>query len=294
MRAFAEMNPAAVTVHLLLTACITIFCMEPLLLTLSLVCAAAFFVARNGTRHKGFHVFAIGLPLLFALLNPLWNQHGTTVLFLINDRAITLEALCYGGVTGLRLAGMLYWFRSFSDLMTSEKLFYLFRHLSPRLALVFSMTVRHLALFRQQMRKIQQSQRALGLYREDHFIDDVRGGMRVFSVLMTWALENGIITANSMSARGYGSGKRTSFVTYRWHLRDLILLAVTLLLGALTIRTLMTGALTWEYYPVCVPPERNYAYLLGICAYGLLAALPLIYEGKEAYTWYRLRSDISQ
>ena len=294
MRAFSEMNPAAAALHLLLTACITIFCMEPLLLTLSLVCAAAFFVVRNGTAHRRFHLFAIGLPLLFALLNPLWNQHGTTVLFLINDRAITLEALYYGGVTGLRLAGMLYWFRNFSDLMTSEKLFYLFRFLSPRLALVFSMTVRHLALFRQQMRKIQQSQKALGLYREDHFIDDVRGGARVFSVLLTWALENGIITANSMAARGYGSGKRTSYVTFRMNLRDWVLLALTLTLGAWTIRTMLTGALTWEYYPVCVPPERNIEYLLGILSYALLAALPLIYEGKEAYTWYRLRSGISQ
>ena len=213
MRTFDAMNPIAVTVTLLLTACITIFCLEPVLLTVSLLSAILFFLMRNGRRHAGFHIGAIGMPLLFALLNPLWNQHGTTVLFIVNQRAVTEEALVYGCVTGLRLAAVLYWFRCFSDLMTSEKLFYLFRGFSPKLALIFTMAVRNLSLFRTQMKKIQTAQRALGLYREGHLIDDIRGELRIFSILLTWALENGIITANSMSARGYGIGKRSSFRT---------------------------------------------------------------------------------
>lgn len=292
MRSFRDMNPAAVSLHLLLTACITIFCMEPVLLGLSLALAIAWFLALNGRRHAGFHIGALGVPALFALLNPLWNQHGTTVLFLINHRAITAEALFYGAVTGLRLAAVLYWFRLFSQLMTSEKMFYLFRFLSPKLALILSMAIRNLELFRAQVRRIQASQKALGLYREGHLIDDVRAGIRVFSILLTWALENGIITASSMAARGYGTGKRTSYTEFRWHLRDLILLGTALILTALTVRTMTAGALTWEFYPVCVPAPRTAAYLTGLIAYGLLAALPLIYEAKEAYTWKRLRSGI--
>ena len=292
MRHFEAMNPGAVAAHLLLTACITIFCTEPVLLGISLLCAIAFFLVRNGSRHVGFHVCAIGLPLLFAVLNPLWNQHGTTVLFFINQRAYTKEALFYGAVTGLRLAAVLYWFRSFSDLMTSEKLFYLFRFLSPKLALIFSMAVRNLTLFRQQMRRIQAAQRGAGLYREGHLIDDVRGGLRVFSILLTWALENGIITANSMAARGYGSGKRSSFTFFRWHIGDVVLLLTVLLLTGIVICTLSAGVMEWQYYPVCVPPARTAAYCGGLAAYGLLALLPLIYEGKEMWTWHCLRRSI--
>ena len=292
MRDFENMNPAAVTVHLLLTACITIFCMEPLLLGISLLGAIAFFVMRNGSRHIGFHIAAIGMPLLFALLNPLWNQHGTTVLFFINQRAYTAEALFYGAVTGIRLAAVLYWFRSFSDLMTSEKLFYLFRYLSPKLALIFSMAVRNLTLFRQQMQKIRISQRAVGLYREGHLIDDIRGELRIFSILLTWALENGIITANSMSARGYGIGKRSSFTYFRWHTGDLILLLTSLLLSAAVIAGIASGVLEWQFYPVCEPAKRTLPYAAILAAYALLAALPLIHEGKETLTWKRLRSGI--
>ena len=44
--------------------------------------------------------------------------------------------------------------------------------------------------------------------------------------------KNGIITANSMAARGYGIGKRSSFTYFRWHTGDLILLLTSLLLSA--------------------------------------------------------------
>lgn len=292
MRSFSETNPAAAAVHLLLTACITIFCLEPFLLTVSLLCAIGWYIMRNGRRHAAFHIGALGMPTLFALLNPLWNQHGTTVLFFINQRAYTAEALFYGMVTGLRLAAVLYWFRSFSELMTSEKLFYLFRFLSPKLALVFSMAVRNLALYRQQMRRIQTAQRALGLYREGHLIDDIRGGLRVFSILLTWALENGIITANSMSARGYGIGKRSSFTYFRWHFADMILLLLTLTLGCITAAGIASGALEWQYYPVRIAAAHSWRYFAALGAYLLLAMLPLLHEEKETLTWKRLRSGI--
>ena len=292
MRTFDEMNPIAVTVTLLLTACITIFCLEPVLLAVSLLSAVIFFLMRNGRKHAVFHIGAIGMPLLFALLNPLWNQHGTTVLFVINQRAVTEEALVYGCVTGLRLAAVLYWFRNFSDLMTSEKLFYLFRGFSPKLALIFTMAVRNLALFRAQMHKIQTSQRALGLYREGHLIDDLRGGLRVFSILLTWALENGIITANSMEARGYGGGKRSSFTYFRWHTADVMLLLTALVLSAAVIAGALSGALTWQFYPQRIPPALTLPYLGALGAYTVLAMLPVIYEGKEALTWHCLRQSI--
>ena len=292
MRAFDAMNPAAVTAVLMLTACITIFCLEPVLLGISLLCAIVYFVMRNGRRHAGFHMAALGMPLLYALLNPLWNQHGTTVLFVINQRAYTAEALFYGGVTGLRLAAVLYWFRNFSDLMTSEKLFYLFRGFSPKLALVFTMAVRNLSVFRAQMQKIRTAQKAVGLYRDGHLIDDLRGGLRVFSILLTWALENGIITANSMEARGYGSGKRSSFTYFRWHTGDCILLLTAVLLAAAVIAAALKGVLTWQFYPQRIPPAVTLPYLGALTAYTALAVLPVIYEGKEALTWHCLRQSI--
>ncbi|MBR5405169.1 MAG: cobalt transport protein [Oscillospiraceae bacterium] len=277
------MNPLAAAAHLLGIVCITIFCTEPLLLALSFCCAFTLYLLINGSRNRAFHIGALGMPALFALLNPLWNQHGTTVLFLINDRAITAEAFFFGAVTGVRLAAVLYWFRIFSDMMTSEKLFYLFRFLSPKLALVFTMAVRNLTLFRQQAQKIQTAQKGMGLYRENHLIDDLRGRLRVFSILMTWALENGIITANSMAARGYGIGRRTSFTYFRWRTADMIFLLVTLALGAAVSALLAGGTGQWQFYPVCEAPAGSVQYYALIAAFSLLAVLPILHEIYEKY-----------
>ena len=292
MRSFADMNPAAVTVHLLLTACITIFCMEPLLLGISLLCAVTFYLVKNGGANRGFHLFALGVPALFALLNPLWNQHGTTVLFVLNDRAVTAEALCYGAVTGIRLAAVLYWFRIFSELTDSEKLFYLFRFLSPRIAMVLSMAIRNLTLYREQMKKIRQSQKALGLYREAHLIDDIRGGVRIFSVLLTWALENGIITANSMTARGYGVGRRSRFSIFSWGRSDKILALVTLGLGTLIVLFMAVGKVAYEYYPQIITPGTSFAAMGTYVAYALLGCVPIYLQLKEEARWRSLQSEV--
>ena len=289
MRSFDTMHPAAAAVQLLLTVGIAMFCTEPLLLTVSLLCAAGYDLLRRGRQTLRFYAAVLGAAGVLALLNPLWNQHGTTVLLVINNRAVTAEALIYGAVSGLRLAAVLCWFRIFSGLMTSEKLFYLLRFLSPKLAMVFSMSMRNLTLYRQQLRSIQASQRALGLYREGHLIDDIRGGLRVFSVLLTWALENGIITANSMQARGYGIGRRSSFVYFQMRMPDLILLLTAVLLSAVSAAGLLSGSLTWQFYPVCVLPAYDGHGRLSLAAYTLLALLPLIYEGKERLTWHILR-----
>lgn len=292
MRSFDTVHPAAAAVQLLLTIGIAMFCTEPLLLTISLLCAVGFDLLRCGRKHIHFHLALIGVPVLLALLNPIWNQHGTTVLLIINDRAVTAEAMLYGAVSGIRLAAVLCWFRTFSDLMTSEKLFFLLRLLSPKLAMVFSMAMRNLTLYRQQIRRIQQAQRALGLYREGHLIDDIRGGLRVFSVLLTWALENGIITANSMQARGYGIGRRSCFTNFKMRLPDLILLLTAIALAAASAAGMLSGLLTWQFYPVCQPPVYHGFGFGTLAAYTLLALLPLIYEGKERLTWHCLRRSI--
>ncbi|MCQ2416483.1 MAG: energy-coupling factor transporter transmembrane protein EcfT [Oscillospiraceae bacterium] len=285
MRHFQEMNPTAVTVHLLLTAGIAMFSDNMILLGFSLLCAAAFYVMQKGMTNWRFHFFALSMPLVIAVLNPLWNQHGTTILFFMNQRAVTLEAILYGVMAGMRLSAVLYWFQNFTLLMNSEKIFYLLRCLSPKLALVFSMALRNISVYQGQLKKIHQAQKALGMYRENHLIDDIRISLRVFSVLLSWALENGIITANSMAARGYGVQKRSSFTHYRWTGYDLVLTAVSLVMAASVVWAAAEGYGQWQYYPVVVVPSCSVMNIGITGIYVILASLPLIHEGKEILTW---------
>jgi len=287
MRSFADRNPVALAVYFLATAGVAMLCMEPVILSISLAGAILTFFVLGGRRGHGF---ALGLFLATALINPLVSHNGRTVLFVLNHSPITLEALLYGLAAGGMLLAALYWLRGFSAIMTSDKLLYLFGGLSPKLALVLSMALRYVPLLGRQGRKVHQAQLALGLYREDNLVDGLRGGAREFSILTTWALENGIVTADSMSARGYGLGPRSRFSLFSWCLGDVLLAVMSLALAGLALAGAQSRR--FAFYPQLSAAPMTALSVLGYAAYAVLALLPAIFQLKEAIRWRLLQSKI--
>lgn len=287
MRSFADRNPVALAVYFLATAGVAMLCMEPVILSISLAGALLTFFVLGGRRGHGF---ALGLFLATALINPLVSHNGRTVLFVLNHSPITLEALLYGLAAGGMLLAALYWLRGFSAIMTSDKLLYLFGGLSPKLALVLSMALRYVPLLGRQGRKVHQAQLALGLYREDNLVDGLRGGAREFSILTTWALENGIVTADSMSARGYGLGPRSRFSLFSWCLGDVLLAVMSLALAGLALAGAQSRR--FAFYPQLSAAPMTALSVLGYAAYAVMALLPAIIQLKEAIRWRLLQSKI--
>lgn len=290
MRRFADHNPVAVAVYFLAAAGVCMFTMEPVLLGISLVGALVTQAVTGELRRWRMHLYTLLLFAVMVLINPLISHNGVTVLFVMNHNPVTLEALVYGAAAGSMIVTVMYWFRSFTAVMTSDKLLYIFGSLSPKLALMLSMTLRYVPLFAAQVRKVSQSQKALGLYKEDNLIDQVRGGLRVFSVMVTWTLENGIVTADSMTARGYGTTRRTRFSIFRWMPADVLLLLASLALTGLTLWGM--GNQTFTYYPAITCTPATARTLAGFLSYGLLTLLPALITGTEAFKWRCLRSNI--
>ena len=292
MRSFTEYNPIVIAVWFLSVTGIAMFCNYPMLMVISLGGAVAFFLMRNGLSHGKTHIFFWVLFLILALANPLISHNGKTVLFVMNHNPVTLEATLYGVNSAAMIIGVLYWLRSFTQIMTSEKLLYITGALSPKLSLVLSMALRFVPLFSRQSAKINDAQTAMGLYKDDNIIDDMRGKSRVFSVMVTWALENGIITADSMEARGFGTGRRTQLRRFRFTATDIIFLTITLALLLVTCLAIGRKSLSFEFYPSisCKAPD-----VLGICglaAYGLLILMPMILETVVSLKWKYLRSAV--
>ncbi len=288
MRSFSDYNPIVVAIYFLAVSGIAMFCMHPILLLLSFLGAFFLYILQKGTGHGFFFLLFIGS----ALINPLFTHNGVTVLFVINDSPITLEATIYGITAAFMLISVLYWFRSFSHIMTSDKLLYVFSRLSPKLSLVLSMGLRYVPLLQNQAKKIKKTQIALGLYKEDNIIDRIRGKIRIFSIMVTWALENGIITADSMAARGYGIGKRSRFSLFRFRASDLVFLIVILLFSAVTLWSIGVRAIDFIYYPAIKLPSLTVTSVLGYCAYGLLCFLPILIETEVYIKWKYLQSKI--
>lgn len=292
MRRFEEFDPVAVTVWFFSVTGVAMFCGHPLLMAISLAGAVLFFVVRNGAKHGRSHLFFVLLFAVLALANPLISHNGVTVLFVVNDRPVTLEALLYGVNSAAVIVGVLYWFRSLTQIMTSEKVLCVAGTVSPKLALVMSMALRSVPMFARRAKQVSDSQKAMGLYSEDNIIDDIRGHMRVFSIISTWALENGIVTADSMAARGYGTGRRSQLRRFRFTAADAVLMLVTLALLAVTAAAIAADSLAFTFYPRI---DINVNGTLGICgaaAYGALVLLPIFIETEVSLRWRYLQSKI--
>ncbi|MGN0581997.1 MAG: energy-coupling factor transporter transmembrane component T [Oscillospiraceae bacterium] len=288
MLPFSDYNPLAVTIWFLCTILTAMFSGHPVFVFISLTGSVLYFLILNGRNHGKTHGFFFMLFLLFSLVNPLVSHNGKTVLFVFNNNPITLEALLYGVNASAAIIGALYWFRAYSALITSDKLFYITAFFSDKISLVLSMTLRFAELFRKQFRKSLDSQRATGLFNDDNIIDSIRGYTRIFSILVTWALENGITTADSMEARGFGCGKRTQMKTFRFRKCDIFLIILSLICFSLTVFSVYS--MNFNFYPEINFSKINSAQILGITAYVLLALTPSFIETEAQIKWKYLVS----
>lgn len=102
------------------------------------------------------------------------------------------------------LAAVVLWFSCWNTVMTSDKLMHLFGRVVPALSLLLSMTLRFVPRFQAKLREVTAARRGMGLYAEKGRLQKLKSAVTVFSVMVTWSLENAVETADSMKSRGYG------------------------------------------------------------------------------------------
>ena len=229
------------------------------------------------------------LMLLAAVVNPLVSHQGVTVLFRFpSGNACTLESVLYGISAAVRLGTAVLWFMGWNAVMTSDKFVYLFGRILPSLSLTLSMGLRFVPRLLRRTREVAQAQK-LARPAERGWLAGIRRAGRVVSIVVTWALENALDTADSMKSRGYGLPKRTAFSLFRFTLRDGICLGVLAALGGIVLAGSLTGGLKWWYYPAPGGAAGAQA-AVWTAAFVLLAAFPLIFDAKEAIQWRASRS----
>lgn len=258
---------------------------HPLYLLVSSLAGGIYYLFLNGK--KGLRTLMGLLPLaaFIALINPLFNTYGEHILFYLFKKPYTLEALLYGAVLAGIFFDMMIWFGCYNAVLTSDKFTCLFGSLIPALSLLLIMVLRMIPGFIRKARQIAGARKCIGKGGAGTLKEKLRDGISILSVMTDWVLEGGIITADSMRCRGYGSGKRVSFQTYRFSLRDAVLL---LLIAALLTGFFLTGNTEASFTPKLQIPPAGW----GLLFYGLLMLIPSIISIKEAVLWHILRSKI--
>lgn len=293
--AFAGCHPAVNFFYFLLVLLTTMFISHPVLLSLSFAGAAAYAVRLKGWKSVlKFNMLGM-LPamIIVAFINPAFNHYGVTMLFYLKTGPVTLEAIVYGIVLASMLFIAILWFSCYNEVMTTDKFVYLFGRVIPSLSLVLSMVFRFVPRFGQQLKVIRNSQKSVGRdLSNGNIIRKIRYGITLFSILVTWALENAIDTSDSMSARGYGLKGRTAFSIFRFDRRDGIITGILLGLTAVCFSGFYTGTAAAQYNPriiiggIPVTPQSVAVYLAwaGICFF------PFLFGMREDAVFRKLKA----
>ena len=289
--AFSKCHPAVNFAFFLGAIGCAVVIQHPAYVVLGIVCGCAYYLLLHG--NKGLRGIAGMLPICFILIfaNPLFNTYGDHVLFWYFGRPYTLEALLYGLAIGGIFLEMLLWFGCYNAVLTSDKFTSLFGNVIPALSLLLVMVLRLIPNFLRKATQIAGARKSIGkgAAEGDTNKEKLEDGMSILGALTSWALEGSVVTADSMRSRGYGTGKRSSFMIYTMTSLDWGLLAAfSVLLGLVVFVGDKTATFT---------PELSIARLggwnsLGLAAYGVFLLLPTVLHIKEAIQWHISRSKI--
>ena len=244
-----------------------------------------FFHDRGKEIRKGakFYIF-IGVVIL--IINPLFSHRGATILFYLFDQPITLESIMFGFLMMLSIVTILIAFLSFNFIISEDKFIYLFSSFAPKTALLIMMAFRFVPLLKRRLIEITNVQKTRGISLVSGTIKQrAKAGMSILFILMTWSMEEALQTADSMKARGYGLGKRSSFYIYRFYKRDFFCLIWFILLLFIFITQGIVGLGELEIYPqlevLSLSNVENYLLILVL----LFLFTPHFMEGREYFKW---------
>lgn len=315
---FSRYHPVVNLIFYLLVLGTTMFQMSVGLVFISLFSAVVYYFMLKKTEGLKYCTVVVGIIIVSAIINPLFSHKGGTLLFyLFTGNSVTLESIIYGLISAIIIGAMLLWFSTFNQVMGVERILGAIGKVLPNVSLLITMIMRFIPQYTRHQRKVSMvnkvNKRNYGekinlLNREktekenviearkkqknkngiDKIIDSIKEGSRTFSITTTWALENSIYTADSMKARGFGTGRRTNYSNYKFQKRDYLLMGWLVILWLVVVFSLEREKVYTYYYPFIQVKNNVVVYLI----YGLLCLTPVLINVKEEIRWLILKSRI--
>lgn len=261
---------------------------HPLAQGLSFACACIYAVQAEGKKAVLFTLkWCLPVMLVTAFMNPAFSHEGVTILlYFPTGNPLTLESILYGISSGVMIATVMLWFLNFNRCVTSDKFIYLFGRMIPAMSLVLSMTLRFIPKFKSQMNTVMEAQRSIGRdISQGSLWQRTKTAITVLSIMITWALENAIETADSMKSRGYGLKGRSAFSIYRFDDRDKAAITYLLFCGLYLICGVIVSAFGFRYFPSIRYIGLNTVTLSFQFVYLILCIMPVVLNSLEERKW---------
>lgn len=284
--AFSTSHPAVPALYLVLTLGLTMFAPHPVLVLLSLMGGLAYGACAHGLQSTLLSLrWCLPLIVVTALANPLFSQQGSTQLLIVFGMPLYAESLLFGAVMAGMFTASVLWFWAARDMLPQDKVLSLLGNAAPTVSLMISMTMRLIPRLTRQGRTIASVQdvalscaddgeRSLAAGRRGL----LRRRMRQSSVLMGWAMEDSLETADAMRARGWGAAvRRTTYAQCRFSARDAAALLLIAAGGVASIAVAWSCAGAFTFYP-SISPMGPWSYYIPYAVWMLVPTALQTYE----------------
>ncbi len=254
---------------------VVLFTSNPVYRIVVLVAALSTVAARAGLqRIKPLVVGVAAVATFAALLNFISAHLGETVLFELPEwlpalgGPYTLEALAFGATGGVTIAAAILAVAPFSLLLATDEVVDALPRALSRTGAAIAASLNLVPSIGTSFTEVLEAQRVRGWRPRGP-----RSWAEIVVPIVLTGVEGSIQLAESMEARGYGSGPRTRHQVRAMQRGDWALAGSAALAVALTLAARASGlASDWSAYPVLTPPPID-PLSLGAC---LLLFTPLL------------------
>ncbi|KAA0550308.1 energy-coupling factor transporter transmembrane protein EcfT [Bacillus sp. BGMRC 2118] len=262
-------------------------CMHPVFIIIGTILIVLLNIIQDrGQALRKWIVFIFTTGAIIFLMNPLFNERGLHVLLVIFDHRVTLEALIYGFMTAFSLIGITMIFVNYNEIMTPNKLLYLFSKTLPKFSILLMLTLRFIPLMRRRLEEISHIQKSKGIsVKKGKWKEKVSSGLLIVQVLTTFSLEEAIQTADSMNARGYGTRSRSSYNHFSFKKKDLFLTFMIFILLLFVIIARVKGFGHFTVYPVMESFSLSYNEGIILFLYSILIGIPILLKIGGYVSW---------
>ncbi len=278
MDRFSKLHPIFHFLYFIGMFVLVVSVYNPFFVLPSLVGALLYELKIRGKEALSSFKFSVIMIFVIGLFNMLFAHYGITVLFTVGDTEFTLEAMFYGINQGFVVAAMVLWFGIFGRVVDSEKVIYAFRF-APKSALLFSMVLGFIPRFTKKLNDIETAALALDGGKKPK--NKLKSALNNLSALVTYSLESSVVTADSMTARGYNP-KAVRYSRYKFKSADGVLIVLSFVCLVYVVFAKASDKITFVFDP------RIYSKTFDITAFVLfllLSFLPLIIDLTEELLW---------
>ena len=276
------LHPVVFFVYLVLVVASAVMSSHPILLSVLLAAVLASLVAVGGWKSwLGSVKIFLWMIAILMVVNTLVNQSGATVLITGPwSVRVTLENVIYSLVMGMRLLVIYSVFVLFNRAMDQDRMISFFARFFPRSAIMVAMATRTIPVLARRLQRTYQIQRLRGVkMNTGGRWDRLKNHLPLMKVIVLSSLEDSFNMGESIQARAYGSGPRTSYRRESPQGKDYIVFAAMSMALCLIVYIFIQGWGVMQFFP--------YLTIEGIVANQLVSffSLALLFSFPAFLAW---------